>query len=125
MLLMGAIAVLYEIERNDNVSTILICLLLIGIYGLMCITNTIHYLFAFLVFITILCFMARHKKDQTLFCSFLLEVVALLLIVRTMTKKGDIFFYEVFYLLNFAFFYIYLHFLETAQNHPLGKAFLY
>ena len=58
MFLMGIGTLLYELERNDNYSQIIICVLLIGIYGLIYVneTYTIHYYFAFLVFISILFF---------------------------------------------------------------------
>jgi hypothetical protein len=49
MLLMGIGSLLYELERNDNYSIILICLIFIGIYGLVCIneTNIIHYMYVY------------------------------------------------------------------------------
>lgn len=122
MLLMGGGTILYEFERNDNISIILICFLLIGIYGLVCIydnranaRNYIHYIFAFLVFITILCFMIRHSYNiysNLLSFSLLLEIIALLFIIVTLTENDTRFFWgEIFYILNFAFFFIYLHFL--------------
>ena len=62
MLLMGIGTILYEFERNDVYSQLFIFILLFGIYGLICMneTYTIHYFFAFLVFISILSFMIRH-----------------------------------------------------------------
>jgi hypothetical protein len=122
MLLMGIGALLYENERNDNISMILISLLLIGIYGLITIneTNDIHYIFTGLVFISILCFMIRHLTilgfPSLLILSLSLELVALIYIVFNI--KENIFFAEVFYILNFAFFYLYLHFLcrETSVS---------
>jgi hypothetical protein len=49
MVLMGIGTLLYEFERNDIHSQVLICLLLIGIYGLIFVneTHTVHFLFAF------------------------------------------------------------------------------
>ena len=131
MLLMGIGALLYENERNDKISTILIFLLLIGIYGLISINeaNKIHYIFTFLVFITIILFMIRHlfmnRSDKLmigsvlvsrnfpnllLFSSFLLEVMVLIFIIININK--NIFFGEILYILNFAFFiYICIFFL--------------
>ena len=148
MLLMGGGTLLYENERNDTISTILIFLLLLGIYGLISIneTNKIHYIFTSLVFITIICFMIRHLtivgtneftgenlESHTqailsfsvipfrkiwslpplfvpLILSFLLELMGLIYIIINI--HGNIFFAEIFYILNFAFFYLYLHFLS-------------
>ena len=58
MFLMGSATLLYEYERNDLVSQIIICILLIGLYGLIYINEThkIHYFFAFLVFIILIVF---------------------------------------------------------------------
>ena len=115
MLLMGGGTLLYEIERDDTISIFLILLLLIGIYGLICINenNIIHYIFAFSVFITILLFMIRHCYNTNcnllLTSSFLLEVLALIFIIANIEK--NIFFGEILYILNFAFFYLYLHFI--------------
>ena len=115
MILMGGGTLLYELERNDNISTFLICLLLIGLYGLICINenNNIHYMFAFLVFVTILSFMIWHFYNKhcnhILLTSLLLEILTIFFIITNIEK--NIFFGEVFYILNFAFYYLYLHFI--------------
>ena len=116
MFLMGSATLLYEYERNDLVSQIIICILLIGLYGLIYINEThkIHYFFAFLVFIAILVFMIRHcyltNCQSILILSLYFEIVALLIIVIDINKNNNIFYSEIFYILNFAFFYLYLHF---------------
>jgi hypothetical protein len=117
MFLMGSATLLYEYERNDLVSQIIIFILLIGLYGLIYINEThkIHYFFAFLVFIGILGFMIRHcylTKCHSILLSLYLEIVALLIIVIDINKNENIFYSEIFYILNFAFFYLYLHFFE-------------
>ena len=118
MFLMGVGTLLYEYERNDGITQIIICILLIGLYGLIYINEThkIHYFFAFLVFIGILGFMIRHcyltKCHSILLLSLYLEIVALLIIVIDINKNENIFYSEIFYILNFAFFYLYLHFFE-------------
>lgn len=116
MIAMGIGTVLYEVERNDNYSLLLISILLIGIYGLIMVneTNTIHYVFASVVFIAILCFMIRQciltDCDIVLSSSLLLEAVMLVYIITHMSE--DIFYGEIIYILNFAFYYIYLHFIQ-------------
>jgi len=115
LLLMGIGAILYEIERDDKISLILIILLLIGIYGLISINekNKIHYIFAFFVFIIILLFMIRHfyKKDRDFIVSFSLLLEILILINIILNIEGNIFLSEIIYILNFAIFYLYLHFI--------------
>jgi len=49
-----------------------------------------------------------HLQMYLLTCSFLFEVFALGYIIANIDK--NIFFGETFYILNFAFFYVYLHF---------------
>lgn len=115
MVLMGVVTILYEIERNDIVSIILITFLLLCIYGLLLYneTNQIHYIFAGLTFITILSFMIWHScltnYHKILFMSLLLCFGLLLSIIINI--NGNIFNSEVLYILNFAFYYLYLHFI--------------
>jgi len=116
MFLMGIGTMLYEFERNDIYSINLIGILLIGIYGLISVneTNMIHYIFAFLVFGSILLFMIRHcwliECNNILLSSFVLEIITLLFIIININE--DIFYGEIIYILNFAFYYLYLHFIE-------------
>jgi len=85
-------------------------------YSLICIneTYTIHYFFAFLVFFAIIFFMIRHcyitNCDIILSSSLLLEIILLLIVA--MNINNDIFYGEIGYLLNFAFYYLYLHFIQ-------------
>ena len=118
MFLMGIATIMYELERKDIYSQILIYTLLIGIYGLIFINETfkIHYFFAFLVFIAILFFMIRHcylkKCNSILLLSLYFEIFTLLVIIIDLNKNTNIFYSEIFYILNFAFFYLYLHFMK-------------
>jgi hypothetical protein len=111
---MGFTTILYEIERNDRTSLVIISVILIGIYGLICIdeNNSIHYFFAVIVFIFIMFFMIWHlcENDFILWLSLLLEIVLLGFIVCNI--DDNIFYAEIFYILNFAFYYLYLHFLH-------------
>ena len=116
MVLMGGGAVLYEWERGDPVSMVIIAILLVGIYGLIRITETdpTHFVFAYLAFAAIMVFMARHsylhRNNWVLWSSLGVEILALLVIVAYM-NTNNIFLGEIVYILNFAFFYLYLHFL--------------
>jgi hypothetical protein len=116
MVLMGIGTILYELERNDIYSQILMYLLVIGICGLIYVNETdiIHYYFAFVVFITILLFMIRHcyltKCNIILISSLCLEILTLFFIIINMNE--NIFYGEIIYILNFAFYYLYLHFFE-------------
>lgn len=116
MFLMGIGTLLYEAERKDTYSQIMISVLLIGIYGLIYVneTNTAHYIFAFLVFIAILLFMIRHYYlracNPILASSLVLEIAMLIFIIQHI--DDNIFYGEIIYILNFAFFFIYLHILQ-------------
>ena len=116
MILMGIGTLLYELERNDKYSQIIIDLLLIGIYGLIYVneTYTVHYYFAFLVFIAILFFMSRQCYlkycNIILLLSLCLEIITLFFIIININK--NIFYGEIIYILNFAFYYLYLHFIQ-------------
>ena len=116
MFLMGVGTLLYELERNDKYSQIIICLLLIGIYGVIYINETriIHYYFAFVVFFAILFFMIRHcyltSCNIILTSSLYLEILTLFFIVINI--DDNIIYGEIIYILNFAFFYLYLHFIQ-------------
>jgi len=116
--LMGIGTILYELERNDTYSQILIYILLIGLYGLIYIdeTFTVHYIFAFQVFISILLFMIRQCYltycNMTLLSSLVLQVLTLLSIIILFYIDESIYYAEIVYILNFAFYYLYLHFIQ-------------
>lgn len=115
MFLMGIGTLMYELERNDKYSQIIIYVLLIGIYGLIYVNemHIIHYYFASLVFIAILLFMIRHcyltNCNVVLITSLFLEIITLFYILINI---NNIFFGEIIYILNFAFYYLYLHFIQ-------------
>jgi hypothetical protein len=117
MFLMSIGTILYELERNDKYSQIIICLLLIGIYGLIYVNemHLIHYFFACIVFIAILFFMIRHcyltNYNVILVSSLYLEIFTLFLIMYNI--NDNIFYSEIIYILNFAFYYLYLHFINN------------
>ena len=104
---------LYEVERNDTYSQIIVGVLLLGIYGLIYVNEThrVHFYFAFVVFIAILAFMTRHcyltRRNALLMSSLCLETLTLLYIVTHI--HDNIFYGEILYIANFALFYLYLH----------------
>lgn len=121
MLIMGYLTILYEIERdkNNSISFICIALLLIGIYGVICIDeyNNAHYLFSFLVFLSILAFMTCHCYLNTCINLNLLLCIQIILLVSTILNMHDNFFYiEALFILNFAIFYLYLHYKMRGKN---------
>lgn len=125
MIIMGIFTVLYELNRNivnicaKRYSIISIFGVLIGIYGVILIKEekVIHYIFASLVFLSIIGFMFTHCWYN--FCnnflnfSFYIQIVFTGILVFIMCKMcsicNNILFCEVFLILNFAIYYLYLH----------------
>lgn len=118
MIIMGFFTILYELRRKDKLSLVLVSLLLLGIFGVICTNESIniHYLFAGIVFLSIIgfminqCCMNNKKNKSNKVLNFLLFIQSILLIVTIINIKTNIFFLEVFFILNFAIFYLYLHF---------------
>jgi len=113
MVYMGFFTLLYELERYDIISFGTMILALINIYGLIYVNecNYLHYIFAGVVFLSILIFMANQcylTNSIPLIYSFIFEIILFLLIVFYISS--GIFLYECLFLLNFDFFYVYLHF---------------
>jgi hypothetical protein len=121
MVFMGVVTILYEFERADNISTLLIGGLLFGIYGLVSINeeNPIHYIFAGLSFFCIFGFMYRqcyiYRHNVLLFSSVVLQLLILFLLGLNM--NNNIFYYESFYIFNFAVFYLYLHTVKLSDSY--------
>ncbi len=127
MIVMNIFTILYEIERKDDISLVIIIFLLIGIYGVIFIKeeNNLHYVFAAIVFLAIISFMVKHficnkKKDNDILF-ILLSLQSLLFIITLSNLENNIFFLEVFYIITFAVFYIVLHFTnnKSKQNKNL------
>lgn len=95
--------------NNNTFSIICICIILMGIFGLICVdeTQTIHYIFASFVFFAIMLFMMRHclTRNPILLTSLGLEIITLLYMIT----NEDIFIAEIVYVVNFACFYLSLH----------------
>ena len=115
MALMGVFTIAYELQRNDTVSVVAICVVLAGIYGLIVFDEQtkLHYVFAAGVFLSILAFMSRNcylkQNDVILLVSTLLCGRLLLDNVEGLCADNSIIYFEAAYIVNFAFFYMYLH----------------
>lgn len=113
--LMGTFSLLYEAERNDIYSLCIVGILLFGIYGVIYINEIYfeHFVFASIVFLSILGFMGRqvylHTDTLILFSSFFINICIVGVLLMNLHK--NIFYPEVVYILNFACFYLYLHFI--------------
>ena len=114
MIIMGVFTILYELNRGCKLSLSFIFLLLIGIYGVILVkeNDKIHYIFASLVFIGIICFMGTHcyfRDLDFLKLSLYLQIILSIFLLVYFTRNIDIFFCEVLLIVNFAVFYLYLH----------------
>jgi len=112
--IMGLLTIIYELERKDNITFLLIISLLVGIYGVMRTEESgkIHYIYAGIVFLSIFVFMARNCwQNGFFFLYFLLFLQFLMLISTIININNDIFYQEVIFIVNFAIFYLYLHYI--------------
>ncbi len=103
---------LYELLRNDNVTLILILMLIIGINGVLNTKETQikHYVYSFLTFSSIMFFMYYNSnKYDSLFLTTSFNLQICLFVFNILFIKINIFIIEVAALLNFAIFYLYLH----------------
>lgn len=112
MIIMGYFTILYEMNRGNTISLLLITLILVGIYGVIMIKEDekIHYIYASLVFLSIIGFMINHCLITNCNFLYLLLYIQVILLLITLVKiKTDIFYTEAFLIVNFAIYYIYLH----------------
>jgi hypothetical protein len=117
MIAMGVLSLLYEYQRKDAVSFYAILFLLANIYCLIFVNEKVqmHYLFAFLAFVSILFFMIWHCKQQNNIIKFMLALQLVFFAVTCISNcyNYDIFIFEVLFLANFALYYLYLHYIFT------------
>jgi len=116
MIAMGIFTIYYELNRSDKKSFISIICLLVGIYGVILYDNKtnekLHYFFATIVFLSIFYFMKHHcyeTKSIILILLFFIQILFLLFLLLNFSNN-NFFISEVGLILNFALFYIYLHF---------------
>ena len=128
MFVMAIFTVLYERQRSEmylnsarwSLSAIIV--LLLGIFGVIYVpeTNPVHYIFASAAFFAIIGFMTWHTCRHDLRLSdpisydlrLLLYAQILFMVVTVIGVLQDapIFAVEALFLMNFAVFYLYLHF---------------
>ncbi len=123
MSFMGLFTLMYEILRKDYITLILIYLILFGIFGLLNFNeeHIEHYIYAGLVFISILLFMYRILYIYGPYIVLIISLVIQLILLYILSKFNDnILYVELGYILNFAFFYLYTHFLDlnNFSNSP-------
>jgi len=114
MLLMGIAIILYERKRDNIYSLITISILLLSIYGLIYFNegHTLHYIFSCIAFLSILLFMSVICCNKMCYILLFLLFIQIILFALLVKECNDtIFAYEIFYLLNFAIFYLYIHFI--------------
>jgi len=113
MTIMGITTIIYELLRCDIFSFFSIFFMLIGIIGVLIYdhTNTIHFVYCFIVFISILLFMFNHcykTNNIILYLSLYIQTI----LCAAVFLESNIINCEIYLLANFAFFYIYLHFVK-------------
>ena len=110
--------ILYEINRSDIFSLVIIILLICNIYGIIKIDETylLHYVLTFFIFVLILLFTYYHNN---LFNSLILKYLFYTQCIIGFSNIILLYNINVFlinetlYLLNFAIFYIVLHFINN------------
>ena len=127
MLIMAGFTILYESQRlRQRWSLAAIIILLCGIFGVIFIPeqNPTHYIFAAAAFFAIIGFMCGHTfcgsggdidiLRMLLYAQILFMVITIIGVIQDAT----IFAAEALFLLNFALFYLYIHFstLQTVKN---------
>ena len=115
---MSCFTIMYEVNKNDCLSLILILILLFGLLGVCLIkedkTNILccHNFFAVCVFLSIYFFILYYtiiKSSIFLSILFIIQNIISLICLKNINNKK--FWCETFLLLNFSIIYIYLHFI--------------
>jgi hypothetical protein len=131
MLFMAMFTIMYEYQRCVIASTwwsfIAILILLAGIFGVIFISDQepTHYAFAGAAFFAIVSFMSGHTLNM---CNGMTDALCILLytqvffmvvtIVRIL-QDAPILTIEALFLLNFAIFYLYIHFRPPQRDHTV------
>ena len=128
MFVMAIFTVLYEHQRCEMYmnsarwSLFAIVILLLGIFGVIYIpeTNPVHYIFAAAAFFAIIGFMTWHTYYESssgpdpigdiLRILLYAQILFMVITVIGVLQDAPIFAVEALFLMNFAVFYVYLHF---------------
>lgn len=125
MMVMACFTILYEYRRCEHYlnsqwwSLAAIIVLLIGIFGVIFIPedNPFHYVFGGAVFFAMLGFMVGHTAAaataataETLRIVLYAQILFMILTFIGIFQGAPIFIAEALFILNFAVFYVYLHF---------------
>ncbi len=123
MMVMACFTIFYEYQRcelhlnSQWWSLAAIIVLLIGIFGVIFIPedNKVHYVFGGAVFFAMLGFMVGHtiaatSAAATLRIVLYAQILFMILTVIGLFQGAPIFIAEALFILNFAVFYVYLHF---------------
>ena len=129
MMVMACFTILYEYRRCElylnsqwwSLASILV--ILIGIFGVIFIPeeNQVHYVFGGAVFFAMFGFMVGHTAlvadaaaatdaTDTLRIVLYAQILFMILTVNSLFQDSPIFIVEALFILNFAVFYVYLHF---------------
>jgi len=117
-IIMGIITLLYERCRKDLISFLTICYLLFGIYGLLLVDEKfpLHFFFAGVAFLSILCFMINgvngvKSVNGMLFLLLFSLIIFQLFLIWCILKniEKSILSFQSLFLLNFAIFYLLIH----------------
>ena len=123
MLIMAGFTVLYEYQRQ-RWSLAVIIILLFGILGVIFIPeqNHTHYIFAATALFAIVGFMVGHTFCDTsidihdnLRMLLYVQILFMVITVIGVIQDAPIFAIEALFLLNFAIFYVYLHYTGSSM----------
>lgn len=123
-----------EVMCNKHKSILSIIVILIGIFGVITVPETnelVHYTFAGAVFFSIVAFMVLHCnecKSSLQFAEYYsnlriilyIQLLFLTITIIGVVTNAPIFYIEVLFIVNFAVFYLYLHYI-TGQNQSISK----
>ena len=140
MSLMTIFTLLYEYHRdyyatdavvcNKHISILSITVILIGIFGVITVPETnelAHYTFAAAVFFSIIAFMVVHCnecKSSLQFAEYYsnlriilyIQLLFLIITIIGILTNAPIFYIEVLFIVNFAVFYLYLHYITGPRG---------
>lgn len=119
---------------NKHISILSIVVILIGIFGVITVPETnelVHYTFAAAVFFSIVAFMVVHCnecKSSLQFAEYYsnlriilyIQLLFLIITIIGVLTSVPIFYIEVLFIVNFAVFYLYLHYI-TGRKQCISK----